>query len=86
MARIHRVFIPATRFAEFFAPVREALLKRGVSPHMGKPLPLLDLASLACFDLRLAGSSWHTRTPYVFPLMTTSQDMSYPVEGGRPLE
>ncbi|WP_243362566.1 class I SAM-dependent methyltransferase [Fundidesulfovibrio terrae] len=86
MARTHRVFIPAARLEEFFAPVRAVLSERGVPLRLGRLRPRLELPELACFDLRVAGSVWRGRAPYVFPLMATMEDMSYPQEDGTPLE
>lgn len=86
MARTHRVFIPAARLEEFFAPVRAVLSERGVPLRLGRLRARLELSELACFDLRVAGSVWRGRAPYVFPIMATMEDMSYPEEDGTPLE
>jgi SAM-dependent methyltransferase len=86
MAASLRVFIPAARLEEFYARACMTLRGQKSTLTLERPLPALDLASLACFDLAVVGSSWRCRAPYIFPLLSTVRDMCYPEWHRRPLE
>lgn len=82
----HRVFIPAGRLETVFPLLVAAFKSRTTRISLEKPLPRLVLSSLRCFDLAVMGSSWRMRTPYVYPLLATEKDLSFPERHGRPLE
>jgi SAM-dependent methyltransferase len=86
MAASLKVFIPAARLEEFYIRARMALRGQKAALTLERPLAVLDLASLACFDLAVVGSSWRCRAPYIFPLLSTVRDMCYPEWHGKPLE
>jgi ubiquinone/menaquinone biosynthesis C-methylase UbiE len=78
-----RLFAPLGRLETLF-PVLRRVLSDGL--RLDKPLPVLDLAQVRCFDLAVLGSSWRVRAPYVYPLLCQAQDLSFPERNGQPLE
>jgi len=82
----HRVYIPALRLDTVFPLLATAFKAGPAKLVLEKPLPGLQLAGLRCFHLAVMGSSWRVRTPYVYPLLSTEKDLSFPERHGKPLE
>jgi SAM-dependent methyltransferase len=86
MAGTHRVFIPAAQIGALYQRIREAFKTETIALRLEKPLPVLQLSGLACYELAVMGSSWRCRTPFVYPLLSTRPNLAYPEWHGRPLE
>lgn len=61
--------VPAGRTAWLAEVARRAVGASG-SVRVAKPVPVLELSSLRCFNFTLSGSSEHVRCPLLTPLVT----------------
>jgi len=61
------LYIPAAHVARFHNVLARLEAVAGVVRE--KPLPLLDLADLRCFDVSLAGSLERARAPFCYPFL-----------------